>query len=117
MCGIFGIIAPEAVNKKDLKLLAKHAQQRGKDSSGLIFLKENQFQICRADYNIDKLLNKIKLYHSPIVLGHSRLITNGLADNQPVVRDDVFVLHNGIIINDEEIWQTLSVEKKYQIDS
>lgn len=117
MCGIFGVIAPEVINKKDLKLLAKHAQQRGKDSSGLIFLKDNQYQIYRADYNIDKLLNKIKPYHSPIVLGHSRLITNGLADNQPVVRDDIFVLHNGIIVNDEEIWKSLEVERKYQIDS
>lgn len=117
MCGIFGVITREVINKKDLKLLTKHAQQRGKDSSGLIFLKDDQYQIYRADYNIDKLLNKIKPYHSSIVLGHSRLITNGLADNQPVVRDDVFVLHNGIIVNDEEIWKSLKVERNYQIDS
>ncbi len=117
MCGIFGIIAPEAVNKKDLKLLAKHAQQRGKDSSGLIFTKDDQYHIYRADYSIDKLLNKVKPYASPIVLGHSRLITNGLSDNQPVVREDVFVLHNGIIVNDEEIWKTLSIVRNYQIDS
>ena len=117
MCGIFGMIAPKAINKKDLKLLVRHAQQRGKDSSGLIFLKNNQYQICRADYNIDKLLNKIRPYYSSIVLGHSRLITNGLSDNQPVIRDDVFVLHNGIIVNDDEVWKSLSVERKYKIDS
>jgi len=117
MCGIFGIIAPEAVNKKELKLLVNHAQQRGKDSSGLIFFKENQYQIYRADYNIDKLLDKVKPYRSPIVLGHSRLITNGLADNQPVIRENVFVLHNGIIVNDDVIWKELTTERKYQIDS
>lgn len=117
MCGIFGIIAPEVVNKKDLKLLVKHAQQRGKDSSGLIFIKEDQYHIYRADYDIDKLLNKLKPYSSPVVLGHSRLITNGLGDNQPVVKDDVFVLHNGIIVNDEDIWKDLTIERKYQIDS
>lgn len=117
MCGIFGIIAPEVINKKDLKLLAQHAKQRGKDSSGLIFFKNDQYNISRADYNIDKLLNKTKPYNSSIVLGHSRLITNGLADNQPVVREDVFVLHNGIIVNDNEIWKDLAVERKFQIDS
>lgn len=117
MCGIFGIISQNVINKKDLKSLVEHSQQRGKDSSGLIFLKDNQYQICRADYSIDKLLNKIKPYDSGIVLGHSRLITNGLADNQPVVRDDIFVIHNGIIVNDDEIWNDLSVERKYRIDS
>ncbi|MDI1355084.1 MAG: glucosamine 6-phosphate synthetase [bacterium] len=117
MCGIFGIIAPEAVNKGDLKLLVKHAQQRGKDSSGLIFIEGGQYNIYRADYNIEKLLKKTKPYASSIVLGHSRLITNGLADNQPVIRDDVFVLHNGIIVNDDEIWKDLKMERKFQIDS
>ncbi len=117
MCGIFGIIAQESIDRTDLKSLVKHSQRRGKDSSGLIFIKNDQYNICRADYNIDTLLNKIKPYNSSIVLGHSRLITNGLADNQPVVRDDIFVLHNGIIVNDKEIWGKLSVERKFQIDS
>jgi glucosamine 6-phosphate synthetase-like amidotransferase/phosphosugar isomerase protein len=86
MCGIFGIISKEIIDKKDLKFLVKHSQQRGKDSSGLIFLKNDQYQVYRADYNIEKLLNQVKPYHSQIVLGHSRLITNGLSDNQPVIR-------------------------------
>jgi glucosamine--fructose-6-phosphate aminotransferase (isomerizing) len=117
MCGIFGVIATNKINKQDLKAIVNHSQQRGKDSSGLIFIKNEQYQIYRADYSIDKLLSKIKPYNSQIVLGHSRLITNGLSDNQPVVRDGVFVLHNGIIVNDEEIWKGLSVERKFQIDS
>lgn len=117
MCGIFGIISQDKIDKKDLKLLVKHSQQRGKDSSGLIYLDNKSYQIYRADFNIDKLLSKTKPYGSPVVFGHSRLITNGLSDNQPVIRDNVFVLHNGIIVNDEEIWKDLSVERKYQIDS
>jgi glucosamine--fructose-6-phosphate aminotransferase (isomerizing) len=117
MCGIFGIISTTSIERKDLKLLVKHSQQRGKDSSGLIFMKDHRYQIYRADHGIDKLLNKVKPYYSPIVLGHSRLITNGLSDNQPVARNDIFVLHNGIIVNDQEIWKELSVERKFQIDS
>lgn len=117
MCGIFGIVAPKKIERSDLRKLVKHSQQRGKDSSGLILMKDGQYQIYRADYNIDKLLNKVKPYDSSIVLGHSRLITNGLSDNQPVVRDDVFVLHNGIIVNEAEIWKELQIERKFQIDS
>lgn len=117
MCGIFGIIAKKVIDKKELKLLVKHSQQRGKDSSGLVFIKENKYHIFRADYNIRKLLNRIKPYESSIVLGHSRLITNGLSDNQPVLRDNVFALHNGIIVNDSELWADLTIERKFQIDT
>jgi len=117
MCGIFGIISQNKINKNDINLLAHHSQQRGKDSSGLIFIKQGQYHINRADYSIEKLINSAKPYDSNIVLGHSRLITNGLSDNQPVIRDNIFVLHNGIIVNEGEIWESLSIERKYKIDS
>lgn len=117
MCGIFGIISKDSVNAGELKLLAKHAEQRGKDSSGLIYIKDGVYQIIRADYNIEKLLGQTKLTGSTIALGHSRLITNGLSDNQPVIRENIFVLHNGIIVNEDEAWKNLSVERKFAIDS
>ena len=41
MCGIFGIISPSNINYKDLKILANHARQRGKDSSGYIEYSES----------------------------------------------------------------------------
>lgn len=50
-------------------------------------------------------------------MGHSRLITNRLSDNQPVVRDGLCVIHNGIIVNDEEVWRILNLNRYYQIDS
>ena len=117
MCGIFGVIAQKAINTNDLKLLVKHSKQRGRDSSGLIFFENKRYNIRRADFSIDKLLNQTQINGSPIVLGHSRLITNGLSDNQPVIRDNIFVLHNGIIVNEKEIWENLSTERKFQIDS
>jgi len=117
MCGIFGQISKYQINKKNFNKLVKHSEQRGFDSSGLVYFKDEKYQIVRADYNIEKLLNKVKPYESKIVLGHSRLITNGLGDNQPVVRDNICAIHNGIIVNEKEIWEKLAVEKKYQIDS
>ena len=117
MCGIFGIISQDKVDQKDLMQLATHAEQRGKDSSGLLFINENQYQIRKADYTIEKLLKKSKFSNSNIALGHSRLITNGLGDNQPVVRNNAFLFHNGIIVNDDEIWKDLPLERKFKIDS
>lgn len=117
MCGIFGQISKYKINKEKLDKLVKHSEQRGVDSSGLIYHDDSKYKVSRADYNIEKLLKKVKPYDSNIVLGHSRLITNGLGDNQPVVRDNICAIHNGIIVNEKEVWEKLSVERKYQIDS
>ncbi|CAM3609841.1 glucosamine 6-phosphate synthetase [Arcobacter aquimarinus] len=117
MCGIFGQISKYKINQEKFEKLVKHSEQRGVDSSGLIHFDGGIYKINRADYNIEKLLKKIKPYNSNIVLGHSRLITNGLGDNQPVIRDDICAIHNGIIVNEKEIWEKLTVQRKYQIDS
>jgi len=117
MCGIFGIISDSPVRKENLMKLVKHSQQRGKDSSGLIKFEGNKYNVSRADYNIMQLLREVKPYSSNIVLGHSRLITNGLKDNQPVVRGRVCVLHNGIIVNDALVWKQLTQKRTLEIDT
>lgn len=118
MCGIFGIIKDNnSINHNELEKLVTHSRQRGRDSSGLLCLENNKYSVVRADFDIKKLLHKVSLNDTPIVLGHSRLITNGLADNQPVIRDNIVAVHNGIIVNNNEVWSELTVERKYQIDS
>lgn len=117
MCGIFGYISSERVDKDTLKTLVKYAQQRGRDSSGLIFYQEFRYYVERADFDIEKLLNQVNPYGSNLVMGHSRLVTNGMADNQPVVRNDICVIHNGIIVNDAEVWEKIGLERKLEIDT
>ena len=117
MCGIFGQVSSVKVNRKKLDMIVKHSEQRGVDSSGSIHYENAEYRIDRADYNIEKLLKKVQPYESRIVLGHSRLITNGLGDNQPVVRDNICVIHNGIIVNEEEVWDNISIKRRLKIDS
>lgn len=117
MCGIFGIISDREINHGHLRQLALHARQRGRDSSGLIYFDDDAYFIKRADYDIKQLLNRQDNLHTRVVMGHSRLITNGLSDNQPVVRNGICVIHNGIIVNDEAVWNALDVERLFQIDS
>ena len=117
MCGIFGQVSSSRVNRKNIKKIVKYSGQRGMDSSGLIYFENFTYNVCRADYKIEKLLQKVKPYESQVVLGHSRLITNGLGDNQPVVRGNICVMHNGIIVNVEDVWKKVDLERKFHIDS
>ncbi|PRX28368.1 Glutamine amidotransferase domain-containing protein [Meinhardsimonia xiamenensis] len=117
MCGIFGIIANAIIDARDLASLARHAEQRGRDSSGLVVVRDDGYDVQRADFEIRKLMRKVSLGESGLAMGHSRLITNGLSDNQPVVRDGIIVIHNGIIVNHEEIWPTLTRPRELEVDS
>lgn len=116
MCGIFGEVSTSIVNMKDISQLSNFARRRGVDSSGLIYLK-NGYQILRANYDIRSLLKETDHVKTSIILGHSRLVTNGLNDNQPVFRDGVVVIHNGIVTNENEVWSSLTFERKFIIDS
>jgi len=117
MCGIFGVISSTPIIKDDFDTLATLSQQRGKDSSGLLIYNDGRYYVHRADYSIIKLLRGVKPYSSSIVMGHSRLITNGLSDNQPVVRENICVLHNGIIVNHEEVWNIIKKKRELEIDT
>lgn len=117
MCGIFGVIGNEQVSKIDIQALAMHARQRGRDSSGLIQYLNNNYIVSRADFDLKKILKKVRIGKTPIFLGHSRLVTNGMKDNQPVTRDGMFVIHNGIIIDDSLVWEGLSAKRQLEIDT
>jgi glutamine---fructose-6-phosphate transaminase (isomerizing) len=117
MCGIFGIISSKSIVKRDFDILVKHSKQRGKDSSGLIFTEETKYRVARADYAINKLVDESNPYSSAQVMGHSRLITNGFEDNQPVVKEGVCVIHNGIVVNHEALWGQLDKKRELQIDT
>jgi glutamine---fructose-6-phosphate transaminase (isomerizing) len=117
MCGIFGVVGAHHISRSELSRLAKHAEQRGRDSSGLVIQRSDHFEVQRADYAVMRLLGEVRVGETAFAMGHSRLITNGLADNQPVVRDGIVAVHNGIIVNDDSIWKTLAKERQLEIDS
>lgn len=117
MCGIFGVISSAPVSERDLSVLVQQAQQRGRDSSGLLKFAPTGYQIFRANHSITRLMSEFRPGSSCIVMGHSRLITNGLEDNQPVVRDDVCIFHNGIVVNHESLWSVIGESPRQQIDT
>lgn len=117
MCGIFGIITDKPMPLIELRALAKHSQQRGKDSSGLFLCKEDQYSLHRSTEAITSLLKTTDVSAASFLMGHSRLITNGLSDNQPVIKGGVCVIHNGIIVNHESLWTQTSKKRAQEIDT
>lgn len=116
MCGIFGFIGSGDLDSTSAKFLVKHAQQRGRDSSGMVLRGIDGYHAYRADYPIGWLLKRIPPFGN-LFFGHSRLVTNGTGDNQPVAREQVIVLHNGIVVNHEAIWPILGKTPELEIDT
>ena len=117
MCGIFGGVGSGTELVKDVKRLATFARHRGADSSGLVFKGSSAYEIHRADFDIQTLKKRVRLPLTEFVAGHSRLVTNGHFDNQPVVRDGIIVLHNGIIANAGAIWDQIAAKPQLEIDT
>ena len=116
MCGIFGIISDVKLDFKDVGILAKHARQRGKDSSGYIEYHNNKYSIKRYDHDLKKIIRNVNK-NSKIIIGHSRLVTNSMADNQPLLKHDICIFHNGIINNFEDIFTKYKFQKNSKIDT
>ncbi|MEY3464440.1 MAG: hypothetical protein RL603_38, partial [Pseudomonadota bacterium] len=117
MCGIFGVIDGQQVDGKLFRKLALLSGRRGKDSSGLAYLDNGTYRVVRADFHVKTLLSEVDISRTRFVMGHSRLITNGQADNQPVVRDNLAVVHNGILTDDREYWARTTRKRLYAIDT
>ncbi len=129
MCGIFGIVIPSSSTIttdaawKVIKTAAKLAQSRGFEASGLAVRFDGKIVVHKRPIPSSKLLeedavvdwlgaalNRRAEQRAPLILiGHSRLVTNGRQsldfNNQPVVRDGVMTIHNGIVVNDNAIWK------------
>jgi glutamine---fructose-6-phosphate transaminase (isomerizing) len=146
LCGIFGILIGENLKLSPKKLeqivnnLFRLSESRGKEASGLAIRFDDSIYILKEPITSSRLIQTSKykeLFHktlkteayvssqlqAPLLfLGHSRLQTNGLSEintnNQPVVKDGAIGVHNGIIVNDENLWELFpTLEKKYDVDT
>lgn len=70
---------------------ARHARERGSNSSGIILFPSEGYSAQEAEFHIERLLRQVRVSGTPRALGHSRPITNGLGDNRPVTRRDLRV--------------------------
>ena len=118
MCGIFGLISFGSFDVSKFKKLARKAERRGRDSSGLLLIKsDGSAEVIKADFRISKLIAKTNFKDVISAVGHSRLITNGIKDNQPILRNDYLCVHNGIIVDRQSNWRNLGKTPHLEIDS
>lgn len=121
MCGLFGIFGTSPKSAVNFVKFAKMTERRGSDASGLIYSNGATFDVRRANYRISKLWKQcesaIPVKGSQLIMGHSRMMTNGYKDNQPIIRDNIAVLHNGIIVNAEKLWRGLDTNPNQEIDT
>ena len=116
MCGIFGYISDEKnVETNIIKKIILESKKRGRDSSGIVSY-DGKYRVSKIDQDIDNLL-PITNIDSSVVFGHTRLITNGFSDNQPVVKGSICAVHNGIITNTNSLWNSIDRTPELTIDS
>ncbi len=132
MCGIFGFVSKEnseletGQKKKIVNTLFKLSESRGKEASGFAMKNSNEISIYKTPYpattliKSDKYKNKLNkicsVGNETFVIGHSRLVTNGYEElninNQPVIKNETIGIHNGIVVNVDELWKQQEPEKK-----
>lgn len=130
MCGIFGILARKGSTldaERARSLLARLyelSESRGKESAGLhVYLPDSgRAWTLKGAQRATELLaspDYAALLDGPVreglgreavaLLAHSRLVTNGTAElpqnNQPVRSGHVSMIHNGICVNVDALWQ------------
>ncbi len=130
MCGIFGVITKQENNNKPSQLfetLLLESEKRGKEASGFALLneKEQKVFVHKVPYSGKELI-KGKIYKDVkkqlktnslfLGIGHSRLVTNGYEqfshNNQPIIKEGLVVIHNGIIVNFEDLWTKYNQYKR-----
>ena len=134
MCGIFGLI-----HKKDNKTgkifrdLFVLSESRGKEAAGFAIKRKENIRVFKTPFPASDLV-KGKIFQGEfkkiknstvdqfVGIGHSRLVTNGYEqfdrNNQPVVKNGMVVIHNGIIVNQNELWNLYGmINKISELDS
>jgi glutamine---fructose-6-phosphate transaminase (isomerizing) len=144
MCGIFGLITlPSAAVQESswhtaIKQLFLLSESRGKEASGIALSTAERIVVHKDSVSASRMIRTESFRNAtqPLVaghfgaagagsylgaIGHSRLVTNGLqgidANNQPVLHGDFVLVHNGIVVNVADIWQSLSRSPKADVDT
>lgn len=141
MCGLFGVVkslqgADGSRSIEELLLeLGTLSESRGTEASGLAVATANYLGICKGACAARRLLRSSQTHNLILralttdiatsrfaAIGHARMVTNGSEEdaqnNHPFFVDEVIGIHNGIIVNHEEIRTRYpALQKTTDVDS
>ena len=148
MCAIFGLIfqnGHKPLNSDKVKTIIKRLflenMSRGRDASGMAYVTGHDIAVVKTNapanefismkeyaeaeskylnFENDKINNNNTLIS---ILGHCRWKTKGTEknndNNHPIVHKNIVGVHNGVIVNDDELFALFSekIERRAEVDS
>ncbi len=141
MCGIFGLVSRRGVScspdraRKLIQAFYSLSESRGKEASGAALLVGDRIDVVKAPVRgrdflglaeaaviVDGITGALCSNVPFALIGHTRMVTNGgdhvAGNNQPVMRDGLVAVHNGIIVNEARIWASLpNTERRLEVDT
>jgi glucosamine--fructose-6-phosphate aminotransferase (isomerizing) len=134
MCGIYGCIPKNnkfqssEILKSFVPLFVKLSESRGKDASGIAVILKDEIQVLKRPIAATQLI-KTEEYNNIFnqegiraYIGHARMETNGSFaknyNNQPVLNNGCVTIHNGIIVNVDDLWKGYTeLRRSYEVDT
>lgn len=134
MCGIFGIVVPSgsSMPKAALESMVTElfllSESRGKEASGMAVLEGDSIRVLKRATPASEL-RKTREYRemfsdtdrSVAIIGHSRLVTNGVqftpGNNQPVIAGEMVGIHNGIVTNVDALAKKHALHRENEVDT
>ena len=143
MCGIFGAVISEttrlgpARTERLVREMFLASESRGREAAGIALRDERGLAIFKSGLPASRmirmpgfkgLLDAVLARHEDsagggmAIVGHSRLVTDGVQqehdNNQPVARDGVVGVHNGIVVNVDRLWgEHTDLVRRAEVDS
>lgn len=139
MCGIFGLLVPATTTfrsselRRALDRLFRLSESRGKEAAGLALSAGEEIRVYKRNVPATQFLREeryrrlfrddhVRVERPLAAIGHSRLVTNGSEEihrnNQPVICADSVGIHNGIIVNVDDLWPRYAhLERQSEVDS
>jgi len=138
MCGLAGVLLyPKRRSEDEVRLIAEIAtanlvfnEERGREASGVAVIQASgQYRLFKQPVPASKLVDMEGYreamstigHETTCILGHTRMPTKGSrwrnVNNHPLLAGHVVGIHNGVILNDDDVFARMGLPRAGEVDS